>query len=130
MTDQDAMAALAEGKKVRLSDWTGYWFMDNTGDSLKIMVLTRDGDILDSPNVFRYNNRDDWEIVENEGFGFDFAIRAMKNGKKVTQLSANWAYHFIRDDEDFWWCDTRKGSITEWYPEPCELLANDWVLFT
>jgi uncharacterized protein DUF2829 len=73
-----AQEAMSQGKKVKLSDWTGYWFSDNG----QIKVFTRNGDVLDTPNIDRYKDRDDWEETDGK-MGFDFALLALNNGKKV-----------------------------------------------
>lgn len=92
MNFQEALAALNEGKKVRLSDWIGYWFKD---ENQNIKVFTRNGDILDTPHIDRYKERDDWEETDGK-MGFDFAILALKAGKKVTREGWNgkgmWLY--------------------------------------
>ena len=78
MNFEQAQQALANGRKVKLSDWTGYWFMEDS----KIKVFTKTGDILDTPNIDRYKDRDDWEVT-NGHMGFNFTILALKAGKQV-----------------------------------------------
>jgi allophanate hydrolase subunit 2 len=75
-----ALGAMAAGRKVKLSDWMGYWYQE--GDQIK--VFTRTGDILDTPNIDRYKDRDDWEVTDG-ALGFEFAILALKNGKMVAR---------------------------------------------
>lgn len=74
----EAMSALADGHKVRLPEWTGYWFQQ--GKDIK--VFTRTGDVLDTPHWKFYAMREDWSIV-TEGMGFDFCILALQSGKAV-----------------------------------------------
>jgi hypothetical protein len=90
MNFEQAKEALLSGKKVKLSDWSGYWFNDNG----RIMVFTRDGDVLDTPNIKRYQDRDDWEET-NGGMGFDFALRALFNGKKLQREGWNGKGQFV-----------------------------------
>lgn len=85
-----AQGAMAAGRKVKLSDWTGYWFSDNG----QIKVFTRNGDILDTPNIERYKDRDDWEVTEG-AMGFDFAILALKSGKRVARAGWNGKKMFV-----------------------------------
>ncbi len=80
MNYAQACDALLQGKKVKLSDWIGYWFNDQG----RFKVFTRTGDILDTPNIDRYKDRDDWEVTDG-AMGFDFAILALKNGKMVAR---------------------------------------------
>lgn len=96
MTFQEAREAMFNGSKVRLSDWMGFWFIPGQLAEMceghlsddYIRVFTRDGDILDTPNIDRYKNRDDWEIYDHKGWSFDMAFRFIKNGKKVQR--SNW----------------------------------------
>jgi hypothetical protein len=95
MNYRDAFFAMQEGKKVKLPEWIGYWWMPDinfSGDREKcIRVLTKSGDILDTPWIDKYRSRDDWEITDG-ALGFEFAILALKNGKKVTcrAMGFNW----------------------------------------
>jgi hypothetical protein len=120
MTLQQALIYLTEGHKIKLPEWTGYWFipthlaesvtalmnskvvvMDGVDLHLHIApyirVLTKDGDILDTPWIRAYSDRQDWETTEGK-LGFDFAIRAMKNGKLV--VNKDW------DNPTAIWLDT------------------------
>jgi len=95
MNYRDAFFAMQDGQKVKLPEWIGYWWMPDinfSGDREKcIRVLTKNGDILDTPWIDKYRSRDDWEITDG-ALGFEFAILALKNGKKVTcrALGFNW----------------------------------------
>lgn len=95
MTYTEACAAMCvDGKKVKLPEWIGYWWIPKvlSGSIEKsIRVLTKNGDILDTPWVDKYRHRNDWEITDGQ-LGFEFAILALKNGKRVTcgALGGNW----------------------------------------
>lgn len=94
MNYKDALFAMQTGQKVKLPEWIGYWWMPNVvaGDPEQcIRVLTKGGDILDTPWIDKYRSRDDWEITDG-ALGFEFAILALKNGKRVTcdALGGNW----------------------------------------
>lgn len=80
LTFNEAMKAMHSGYKVRLPEWTGYWFIQNKEMSL----LTRTGDILTTPDFKKFGSRDDWEIAI-QGLGFDFAILALKSGKLLAR---------------------------------------------
>lgn len=88
MNYRDAFFAMQDGQKVKLPEWIGYWWMPDinfSGDREKcIRVLTKNGDILDTPWIDKYRSRDDWEITDG-ALGFEFAILALKNGKRVTR---------------------------------------------
>lgn len=90
MNFEQAQDALAKGQKVKLSDWSGYWFSNNG----QIMVFTKDGDILDTPHIDRYKDRDDWEETDGK-MGFDFALRALNNGKKLQREGWNGKGQFV-----------------------------------
>lgn len=85
-----AQEELSKGNKVTLSDWTGYWFNDNG----QIKVFTKTGDVLDSPCIDRYKDRDDWEVTDGK-MGFDFAMLALKNGKKLQREGWNGKGQFV-----------------------------------
>jgi hypothetical protein len=144
-----AVGVMRNGKKVRLSDWMGYWFMDGEGN---IKVFTRDGDVLDTPNIDRYKDREDWSVTDGS-MGFDFAIRALKNGKRVARNGWNgkgmWLYLVpgstfqvsegrplaahspvgesvnYRPHIDM---KTADGSHVPWVASQTDMLSNDWVL--
>lgn len=90
LTYRQALDALDNGKKVRLPEWTGYWFNNGNGTQ----VFTRTGDVLDAPNYENYSMRNDWELVE-AGMGFDFAMLAIKDGKLVCRAGWNGKGMFI-----------------------------------
>lgn len=99
MNFEEAVQEMVKGNKVRLSDWLGYWFIPYIPTlpedllvippietCLKLIaVFTREGDIIHTPNIERYKDRDDWEVVTETGWSFDMALRFMKNGKEVTR---------------------------------------------
>ena len=80
LTYDEAIQAIDRGYKVKLPEWTGYWFKE---DAI-IKVFTRTGDILETPFFEKYENRNDWEITDGN-MGFDFAALALKNNKKVSR---------------------------------------------
>ena len=73
------------GNKVKLPEWTGYWFSDDEGN---IKVMAKNGDILDTPWFGSFNDRTDWEVTDG-ALGFDWAINALKNCKKVRRRGWN-----------------------------------------
>lgn len=87
LTFAEAIEQLKKGKKVKLPDWGGYWFMITTASPTSspmdnIRVMTKDGDVLDTPWVDKYKTRNDWEVT-NGDFGFDFVILSIQNGKHL-----------------------------------------------
>lgn len=95
---QEAQAALQSGKKVKLPEWTGFWFKDKKDGVMK--VFTKNGEILFTPDIATHGSRNDWQITDGK-LGFDFAILALKNGKRVKRSS--WKgkdkYVFMRPED-------------------------------
>ena|SRR5688500_18975160 len=135
-----AMRAIQDGQKVKLPDWGGYWYKD--GD--KIMVLTKDGDVLDTPWHEKYQHRDDWQITDGR-LGFDFAIRALKNGKRVAREGWNGKSMWLRipgpyivkngngvdsihTSMSFIEMRTAQGQFVPWLASQTDMLAEDWQL--
>ncbi|AWW31861.1 hypothetical protein DN752_17935 [Echinicola strongylocentroti] len=79
MNFDEANEALKQGKKVRLPEWRGYWFMNEEG---YVRALTKDGEIVDASANVHYK-RIGWEIAD--GLDFGWALSAIKAGKPVTR---------------------------------------------
>lgn len=127
----EAMSALADGHKVRLPEWTGYWFQQ--GKDIK--VFSRTGDILDTPNWKHYGMREDWSIV-TEGMGFDFAMLAVKAGKAVRCGTWNWGTFMKLQVPDA----NSKMSMPYLYvqgslgrcpysPDNVDIMQNNWEIY-
>src|SRR5690606_27407522 len=99
MNYESAIEAVKSGKRVRLPEWRGYWFLDQNGF---IKSLTKNGDVKEAwTNREEVNDRQDWEIAK--GLDFGWAICALKNGKSVTRTGWNGKGIFIelqRPDEN------------------------------
>jgi hypothetical protein len=93
----EALKAMEQGAKVKLPEWTGYWFMENK----QVKVQSKNGDVLTEPWLEKYHLRDDWEVTEGN-MGFDFAINALKNGKCVARKGWNGKgmFLFMRPADD------------------------------
>lgn len=96
MNIQTAIALIQTGSRVKLPEWTGYWFISKdkqtsvpmvTDETYKdIKAFCKNGDIGTDPVwIERYKDRDDFEVTEGN-LGYDFAILALKNGKMVTRI--------------------------------------------
>jgi hypothetical protein len=85
-----AIEALENGKKIKLPEWQGYWFKEDD----KIKVMSRTGDVLDTPYLEDYKNRTDWQIT-NGYRDFGGALTALKAGKKVARQGWNGKGMFI-----------------------------------
>lgn len=59
---EQAEQLLESGKKVKLPEWSGFWFKDKV--SGRILVLTKEGEILSTPHE-EYKIRNDWEIAKS-----------------------------------------------------------------
>lgn len=93
------VALMEEGIKVKLPEWTGYWFSKTVqkedGTSVnEIHVMTKSGDILKDPWIEKYKDRNDWQITDGS-LGFDWAINALKNGKLVRRRGWNGKSMFV-----------------------------------
>lgn len=79
-----AIDALNKGNKVKLPEWTGYWFIPEEllTTTRKVHAFTKEGDVLDTPWFDKYSNRTDFEITAGK-LGFDFALLAIFHNKKV-----------------------------------------------
>lgn len=120
-----AMQALTDGQKVRLPEWTGWW--EKIG-ARTIIAFTRTGDRVPA-DTKKYASRDDWEIADGS-LGFDWAILALKAGKKVRKK--NWHagdYVYLPDGvilfyskEDNW------TSHIKWFAD-LDIVSTDWELY-
>lgn len=127
----EAMAALAEGFKVRLPEWTGYWFQRGKD----IAVFSRTGDILDTPNWKHYAMREDWEIVTS-GLGFDFALLALKAGKSVRcGLWSEGTFITLQTPDanskmslPYLFGTSSHGKVP-YHPDSIELFATNWEIY-
>jgi hypothetical protein len=88
----EAIEAIKAGKMVKLPEWTGHWYADKVSGN--ILVLTKTGDVLDTPNHSHVIMREDFEITDGKK-GFDFAVLALKNGKMVSRAGWNGKGMFI-----------------------------------
>jgi Protein of unknown function (DUF2829) len=156
MNLQDALQAAGEGKKVKLPEWSGYWFIPSgnpceDGDLRSmIQVFTKDGDILGTPWFEKYQDRTDFEVTEGK-LGFGFALAALESGKKVCRAGWNgkgmWLY--LVPGSTFSVSEGRPlaahlpvgeqvnynphidmkaadGSYFAWNPNQLDMLAKDW----
>mgnify|MGYP000088382004 CR=1 FL=1 len=56
-----ALEAMNEGFRVKVPEWTGYWFKE----AGMVKVCTVEGNILETPHFQQYVFRNDWSILEN-----------------------------------------------------------------
>lgn len=143
MDYRSAIEVLNEGKMVKLPEWTGYWFKQ--GDDIK--ALTRTGDIFPAWSGSRHElnvlHRNDWEETDGS-LGFDFALLAMKAGKKVTRrvfetdLSLKGVYCELVDSFTFenlkiilWQIPGVGGSLLcpSLEAEQIHIMSNDWIIY-
>lgn len=91
----EAIAAVSNGFKVKLPEWTGYWFTKESAEIGKVHVMMGNGDIVETPwEDERVLYRTDFLITDGK-LGFDWAIRALKNGKAVRRSGWNGKGMFI-----------------------------------
>lgn len=138
-----ASAALYEGKAIKLPEWGGYWF-NKEG---RIMVLTKAGDILDTPMVEEFKNRTDW-LISDGSLGYDFAILSLINHKKVSRkgwntsglyLTAQFPDSHSKMTQPYLYLTIPPGVSTQipamigdarspWVPSQTDMFATDWHL--
>lgn len=104
LTFLEAMEALYNGFKVKLPEWNGYWFLNQYPNDIDYFdyvsvidnakVLTKSGDLFDTPYIEKHEHRTDWQITDGS-LGFDWAINALKNGKAVRRNGWNGKGMFI-----------------------------------
>lgn len=160
MNLQDSITLMKAGRKIKLPEWTGYWFIPqnlvvNESDPnpyKSIRVLTKDGDVLDTPWIDKYINRDDFQVTDGH-FGFDFAILALKNGKRVYRsgwngkgmylmlfeglkdIAKGLGYGFGEAVGEFTFVDVigiksaQNTMVLGWHPSTPDMLSNDWQIF-
>lgn len=58
LTYKKAEELLQKGEYIKLPDWGGFWFKDKNSD--KVMVLTKDGEVLDTPHD-EYKSKRSWQ---------------------------------------------------------------------
>lgn len=97
MNLDEALQKLQEGEKVKLPEWTGYWFVPEGYASANIKdsvhVLCKNGDKLSTPWFDKYKDRTDFEVADGS-LGYDFALLAMENGKLLARRGWNGAAMF------------------------------------
>jgi len=62
LTFSQALEHLKLGGKIKVPEWTGYWFLRGG----KIWVKTFDGKYLDTPWLQETVLREDWQLIEVE----------------------------------------------------------------
>lgn len=152
MNIQQAIECLMKGQKVKLPEWSGYWFMPDgvltDPVETRIRVFTKDGDILDSPWVEKYKDRTDFEVTYGK-LGFDFAVRALKNGKHVSRhgwgkggiyLTMQVPDEHSKMTRRYFYITVEPGCSKQfeenkpqlhrmpWVPNQTDMLAEDWYL--
>jgi hypothetical protein len=139
MNFEQAVQEMIKGHRVRLSDWVGFWHMPyvKTVDERaayshysEIRVFTRDGDTLDTPNIDRYKDRDDWEVVTQIGWGFDMALRFLKNNKTVRRSSWTESYVVFQEYGGLYIDINNSGTAELYDPKRDDIFANDWQIVT
>ena len=57
-----ALAAAYSGKKIKLPEWEGWWFV---GEDNLLYVHTKEGVIDNSPWFDKFVNREDWQVIDD-----------------------------------------------------------------
>lgn len=155
MTFQEAIESIHRGRKVRLPEWLGYWFEVKSPaplipglESNKIMAFTRTGDYVKA-DIETFSSRNDWELVDTEGLGFEWALLAAKNGKMITRLGWNASGQYVKllhhyANKEFTIVENpcmeatlvphlilknTRNEYVPWVPSTGDLMSTDWILF-
>ncbi len=142
---------MESGKKIKLPEWGGYYFISRNPDNFqlpeeeRIWVHTKNGDVQKAGWVDKYRDRDDYEITDGS-LGFDFAILALQNRKRVTRKSWNGKGQWVTiihagnamfnlltvgswPMKDCLGLKNAQGEMQPgWVPSQGDLFAKDWML--
>lgn len=130
LTYREALEAMKEGFNVKLPEWTGYWYIVHG----QIVVFAKNGDLLANPWVGKFSMRNDWEITEGN-MGFDFAVMALKNGKKLSRKGWNgkgmWIQGQFPDEHSkmtlpYVFMKTADNQQVPWLASQTDIMAEDW----
>ena len=104
MTFKEAFEQMKAGKRVKLPEWIGYWFVNND----TVYIHCSDGKCMDiretqTPMItLGFITRDDWEIVGEENasttpayMDFSEALRHVKCGNKICRDGWNGRGMFV-----------------------------------
>lgn len=157
LTFDEALALLDKGNAIRLPEWEGYWFngVRQKGEPSQVLVFTKHGDILDTPHIAKHQHRTDWQVADPEKLDFGFAVRALKNGKRVTRRGWNGEGMYLTmmpgypDGVEvneatqkahnlpagtklvyrpYFQLFTAQKDVAMWSPSGSDALAEDWVI--
>ena len=104
MTFKEAFEEMKTGKRIKLPEWIGYWFIAND----KVYIHCSDGsilnflDILNPLDTLTFITRDDWEIAHDDEvpgtrpyMDFSEALRHLKCGNKICRDGWNGRGMFV-----------------------------------
>lgn len=120
-----ALEAMASGDKIKLPEWQGYWFKDTDGI---LKVVTKKGDIVETPELLYHKNRADWRITNGQR-DIGGAITAAKAGKKIKRRSWNSDINvWVTYDSGSLHSCCRDGCLLHYTPTVEDTLAGDWII--
>lgn len=155
MNFKEAFKEMKEnGKKVKLTTWSGYWYWDNKKKT--VIIHTRHGEELDIRSTDRVDytlmnmQYDNWIIADETNctelggittFPFEEAIRLLKKGKKVTRL----CWQDLKEmgisiylEKGFYHSNTAPSNVIYkiagtsrkiYSPSPMDIFAEDWTFY-
>lgn len=132
LTFEEAIEALNHGAKITLPEWTGYWFMQDG----QIKVMNRGGNVLNTPFLYDYEYRTDWQITDGKR-DFGGALIAMKAGKRLAREGWNGKGMWIeiqKPNEDsritlpYIFMHTAQGDYVPWLASQADMLSEDWII--
>lgn len=96
-----------DGLYIKLPEWKGFWFKDVDED--KMLVLTKDGEILDNP-MDEYKERNDW-VVAGADQDQELLVETYFSSKKPTVETIKFTKGWTRNLSDVVSVEDTRSSL-------------------
>lgn len=163
MNFKTALMLMKNGEKMKLPTWSGYWIWDK--EKKTILMYIKDGSIMDIKDTLdleytlTYVLSNEWMVALPENtpilggevsFGFDKAIKYVKEGEKLTRKGWNGKKQYIElasfisyvnpdsevknaDHLNIGNCAIAfvgtSGTQIGWLASQSDMLADDWTFY-
>ena len=118
---------LESPQMVKLPEWGGYWF--NDGGTIKVM--TKDGEITDTPWYDQYKDRNDWQTTDGlrDFAGILPALKAGANCRRAGWEPANFVTAHDGGIVSFAFNNDGETYVTDIEAvATCDIMADDWMV--